>query len=111
MTRLLVKDDREIKRRGRYEARLNAPDGEIIVESSRQPLLAAARVLKGRGVRGWLEMWGGIKPSLRMSGNIDVLATLTIRENRQRGPELARWKADSRYGIASPAAGNDPAGG
>ena len=98
---------KEIRLTGRFEAHLDALDGEMIVESSRQPLLDSARVLKARGKTGWLEMWGGDPPKLRMSVDIDEAARRTIREDRKEGPYFGAWKPFAVPSVAPKTAGKD----
>lgn len=67
---------------GNYTASLD--DGEIIVRSSRQPLLDACRVLIARGLKGPVEMWDRARPYSRLSGQIEALACLEIKAERLR---------------------------
>lgn len=64
----------------RYQARMNKLDGMVIVESSTEPLLDAARVLLSKGVTGRLEMWDRARPFPRLCGDIEQLAKLTVSE-------------------------------
>jgi hypothetical protein len=84
---------KEIRLSGRFEARLTDPNGELIVESSRTPLLDSARVLKARGKTGKLEMWGGSPPKLRMSAEIAEAAKLTVWEDGETGPRFVKIPA------------------
>lgn len=74
-----------------YRARLNSPTGELIVESSTQPFLDAARVLLARGMTGSVEMWDSVLPYARLRGDIAALARLTVTEG-DRPPTFSRWK-------------------
>jgi hypothetical protein len=67
---------------GRFNARLGSPDGEVLVTSSREPALAAARVLIGRGFdpAATLEMWDRERPYPRLRGVLDVMAGQTVIE-------------------------------
>lgn len=55
-------------------------EGQVIVVGSTQPCLAAARVLKARGLSGRLEMWDAVLPYCRFHTDIDKAAGLTIEE-------------------------------
>ncbi|QIG48807.1 hypothetical protein G5V57_14365 [Nordella sp. HKS 07] len=66
----------------RYQVRMNKPDGMIIVESTREPLFAAARVLLARGITGKLELWDFTRSFCRMQGDIERLARLTVAEDK-----------------------------
>jgi hypothetical protein len=85
----------------RYRVRLNKPDGVIIVESSKQPLLDAARVLMTQGFAGQVQMHDMPRPdpcwlqSCRMSGEIERLAKLTVNEARCT---FRRWQPFPVYG-------------
>lgn len=96
----------ELDRRGLFRATYRPRPGaeSVIVDSSRQPLLDAARYFKARGMTGTLEMWDDRRPYPRMSGDIDKLAGLTIKERDRSGLRVERWIADSRFPKASPAA-------
>ena len=76
-----------------YTARLDSPDGPVLVEDcSSGVIYAAARALLAHGMRGRVEMWDSERPYPRLSGDIEKLAKWTIREDRKTGPKLARWK-------------------
>jgi hypothetical protein len=55
-------------------------EGRLIVIDSAEPCLAAARVLKARGLTGRLEMWDTAVPFCRFNTDIDKAAGLTIEE-------------------------------
>ena len=55
-------------------------DGQVIVIGSTEPCLAAARVLKARGLSGRLELWDAVLPYCRFHTDIDKAAGLTIEE-------------------------------
>ena len=74
-----------------YRARLNSPAGELIIESSTQPFLDAARVLRARGMTGSAEMWDSVLPYARMRGDIASLAKLTVKEG-DGPPRFRRWQ-------------------
>ncbi|MGD9714667.1 MAG: hypothetical protein AB7V46_21800 [Thermomicrobiales bacterium] len=67
---------------GRFNARFASPDGEVLVTSSREPALAAARALIGRGFSpaSILEMWDSERPYARLRGVLDVMAGQTVIE-------------------------------
>lgn len=66
-------------------------DGEVLVESCREPLCSAARALVERSVTGRLQMRRKGSEQIDMEGLIAVLATLTVSEGQQSGPRFARW--------------------
>ena len=94
----------EIDRKGRFRARRDSPDGPVIVVSSRQPLLDAARILKAEGATGKLEMWDVVRPYARMSGDIEKLAGLTIEETDRSGLQVRRWRPFKTTVAGPPAA-------
>jgi hypothetical protein len=77
------------ERHGRFVARLG--DGSVVVPSSRQPFLDAARVLLAEGAdpAGTLVMMRGQMQSL--SAPIGAAAKLTVRETDAYGPRFAAW--------------------
>lgn len=77
----------------RYVARFGSPSDEIIATDSLVPLCDAARVLHARGLRGRVELWDDIRPYPRMTGNIEKLARLTVREGEIDSPRFLHWKA------------------
>lgn len=98
--------------RGLFRAWLDGPDGEILVQASRQPFFDSARVLQSRGISGRLEMWDDIgRSEPRMAGHIEELAKLTIKEGRTEGIKIARWNALPPGLGSSPAAGKPPPDG
>jgi hypothetical protein len=76
----------------RYAARLGTPEGELLVASSTQPFLDAARVLAARGVTGMAECWDKVQPFARMRGDIAGLAKLTVNEGERQSPRFVPWK-------------------
>lgn len=66
----------------RYQVRMNRPDGMVIVNATTEPLFAAARVLLSKDIAGKLEIWDGAKPFPRLSGDIERLAGMTVREGQ-----------------------------
>jgi hypothetical protein len=67
-------------------------EGQVIVEGSTEPCLAAARVLKARGLTGRLEMWDAVLPYCRFHADIDTAAGLTIEEGDSL-PRLRKYRA------------------
>ena len=71
---------------------------------SRTPFFSMARKLLADGLANHeteLEMvWFG-SSTVAMTGKAGALAKLTVREDDQRGPRVARWKAPS-FGAVSP---------
>ena len=72
-----------------YNARLHAPDGEIIVCST-EPLFAACRELVARGITGPIRFFRN--STLCCKGDIEELATLTVYENDRDGPYIVKWQ-------------------
>lgn len=64
----------------RYLVRMNRPDGMVIVNTTTEPLFAAARVLHSKGVTGKLQLWDSVRPYCRLQGDIERLAGMTISE-------------------------------
>ena len=75
-----------------YKAYLDGPDGEVVVRATLQPLLDGARALLARGITGPAELWGA-EPYPHLSGDIEELAKLTVKETRTVGPMLRRYEA------------------
>ena len=76
-------------RHGRFGASL--PDGTVLVGSSRQPFLDAARVLIAWGYDpdSWLEGWRPGAAAFALRGKLGIAAGLTVDETRT---VFARWK-------------------
>lgn len=66
-------------------------EGQIIVLGTTEPCLAAARVLKARGLSGRLEMWDTVLPYCRFHTDIDKTAGLTIEEGDSL-PRLRKYR-------------------
>jgi hypothetical protein len=67
-------------------------EGHVIVIGSTEPCLAAARILKARGLSGKLEMWDAVLPDCRFHTDIDKAAGLTIEEGDSL-PRLRKYRA------------------
>jgi hypothetical protein len=67
---------------------------EMLVLSSRQPFLDAARVLESRGAdtNGWLIGRHAGSDVDAVRGKVGVLARLTVSEEDNRPPRFKRWK-------------------
>ncbi|SRR6266567_8534353 len=76
----------------RFAARL---DGRVLVASSRQPFLDAARVLlrEGHDPRSVLVMRHRGSSTESLHACLGVAAGLTVEERDARPPRFARWKA------------------
>ena len=74
-----------------YQARLDSPEGPLLVNSSLEPEFAASRVLVSRGITGRIEIWDSERPYPRTSGEIEKLAKLTVREDENTPPTLRAW--------------------
>jgi hypothetical protein len=85
-------------RRGRSRASL--PDGTVIVGSSRQPFLGAARVLMAMGYSPdrWLEGWGPVATAFALRARLGIAAGLTVDETRT---VFAPWKPFSLSAVSS----------
>jgi hypothetical protein len=84
-------------RHGRFGASL--PDGTVIVGSSRQPFLDAARVLIASGYDPdtWLEGWRAGATAFALRARLATAAGLTVDETRT---VFARWKPFSRSAVS-----------
>lgn len=93
--RILVES---VDRRGRSSASL--PDGTILVGSSRQPFLDAARVLIASGYDpdSWLESWRPGATTFALRGRLRIAAALTVDETKTA---FAKWKAFSSSAVSS----------
>jgi hypothetical protein len=93
--RILVES---VDRHGRSSASL--PDGTVLVDSSRQPFLDAARVLirAGYDADSWLEAWRPHSTAFALRGRPRFAAGLSIDETRT---VFARWKAFSSSAVPS----------
>ncbi len=65
-------------------------DGQVLIQSCREPLCDAARKLVEKGVTGRLDMCG-MDGAVRLSGLIAVLATRTVTEGQDTSPRFAKW--------------------
>jgi hypothetical protein len=85
-------------RRGRSSASL--PDGTILVGSSRQPFLDAARVLVASGYDpdSWLESWRPGASAYALRGRLGIAAGLTVDETKTA---FSKWKAFSSSAVPS----------
>lgn len=66
-------------------------EGEILLESTRNPLCDAARALVAQGVTGRLQMRRLGATRIDAEGLIAVLATVTVSEGQESGPRFAKW--------------------
>jgi hypothetical protein len=94
-TRILLES---VDRRGRSSASL--PDGTILVGSSRQPFLNAARVLIASGYEpdSWLEASRPGATSFALRGRLRIAAGLTVDETKTA---FAKWKPFSSSAVAA----------
>ncbi len=92
-TRIYIGKPRISKRGPLYCARLGSPEGPVLVRSTLEPLLAGARALLARGITGQAELWDDETPYARISGDIEELAKLTVREDETTSPTFVRWRA------------------
>jgi hypothetical protein len=93
--RILVES---VDRRGHSSASL--PDGTILVGSSRQPFLDAARVLIAAGYdpAGWVEEWRPGADAFALRARLGIAAGLTVDETKTA---FAKWKPFSSSAVAS----------
>ena len=66
--------------------------GEILIESTKEPLLDACRALVALGYTGRLEMWGGKSFPRMIVRDIEQAARLTVVENVNAGPRFAQYR-------------------
>jgi len=87
--------------RGQFTARVG---DRVILKSSRQPLLDAARVLAGEGVPPdtRISMRHEGSPHLALTSTVGKAAKLMVEENERRGPRFVSWKAHPRSAPSSP---------
>jgi hypothetical protein len=85
-----------VNRHGRSSASL--PDGTILVGSSRQPFLDAARVLiaAGNDPDSWLEAWRPGATAFALRGRLRIAGALTVDETKTA---FAKWKAFSSSAV------------
>ena len=67
-------------------------NGETIVSDSRVPEFDACRVLLARSLTGTLVLADAVTGKNRLSLDIERGAKLTVREDQNRAPRLAKWK-------------------
>jgi hypothetical protein len=87
-----------VNRRGRSSASL--PEGLVLVDSSRQPFLDAARVLIAAGYDpdSWLEGWRPGATAFALRARLGIAAGLTVDETKTG---FAKWKPFSSSAVAS----------
>ena len=87
-----------VNRRGRSSASLL--DGTILVGSSRQPFLDAARILIAAGYDpdSWLEGWRPGATAFALRARLGIAAGLTVDETKT---VFAKWKPFSSSAVAS----------
>ncbi len=79
--------------RDRWQVNLGAPDGEIILAAATEPMFAACRALKDRGLTGAVQFWrpGKAAPDFVIR-DLASGAGLTVTENTRTGPRIAKWQ-------------------
>jgi hypothetical protein len=75
----------------RYRVRMNTAASMVLVESTTEPLLDAARILIAKGITGKLQLWDSERPYFRLQGDIAWLATKTVMEGRDQSPAYRRY--------------------
>lgn len=73
--------------------RASLPDGTILVRSSRQPFLDAARVLiaAGHHADSHLEGWWPKAKTFALRARLGVAAQLSVLEKDKEKPRFVRW--------------------
>jgi hypothetical protein len=79
----------EIANKGNYKV---WHDGEIIIESCKDPLTEAARVMVNKGITGRIQMKRRGSDKIDMEGLIAVLATLTVGINKWGTPVFVKYR-------------------
>jgi hypothetical protein len=92
VTRVYIGKPRIGKRGPLYCARLGSLTGPVLVKSTLEPLLAAARVLLSRGITGQAELWDAHFPCPRLYGDIEHMAKWTVREDEETSPTFVPWR-------------------
>ena len=75
-------------------------NGETIVSNSRVPEFDACRVLLARSLTGTLVLADAVTGKNRLSLDIERGAKLTVREDQNRAPRLAKWKPFDGGGLS-----------
>ena len=84
-----------------------AYQGETIISGSRIPEFDACRVLLARGLTGTLVLTDAVTGKNRLSLDIERGAKLTVREDQNRAPRLAKWKRFDGGGLSHLVSGGD----
>ena len=79
----------EIANRGNYRV---WHDGEMIIESCREPLTDAARIMVKKGITGRIQMKRRGSNKIDIEGLIAVLATLTVGNNNGGTPAFVKYR-------------------
>src|SRR5262245_18802295 len=77
-----------------------AYQGETIVSGSRIPEFDACRALLARCLTGTLVLADAVTGKNRLSLDIERGAKLTVREDQNRAPRLAKWKPFDGMGLS-----------
>ena len=87
---------------GEFTAKIN---GELLVWSSRTPLLDAARALLGKGAdsNSWLILRHAGSNTDCLRGKLGILARLAVREGNE-APRFAAWKPHPCRAVGAPIA-------
>ena len=87
---LVIHPTHRSAKRQYYEAILN---GEVIVSKSTDPVHAACRAMKAKGLFGRVEFYrpGDPYPSLIVH-NLDKAAMLRVVETKRVGPVIKKWR-------------------
>ena len=77
-------------------------EGEVLVESSAEPLLAAARTLIEQGVDPniTIAMQHPGSTTIALSSTIGVAARLTVEDGPNGCPRFRRWRAPCVWGVS-----------
>ena len=87
---MIIQPTHRSAKRQYYEAILN---GEVIVAKSTDPVHAACRAMKAKGLFGRVEFYrpGGPYPSLIVH-DLDKAAMLRVVETEREGPVIKKWR-------------------
>jgi hypothetical protein len=81
---------RYTNRGARYVVRLQ--DGPVLLTDAAEPLTDGARALVALGITGSVELWDAERPYPQISGDIERLAGITVKDDRKTSPRFAPWR-------------------
>lgn len=88
----------------RYRVTMNTPAGMVLIQTTTEPLFAAARLLHSQGVSGQLQLWDSTRPFPRLQGDIERLSGLTVAEDQHgiRARKYVERTADGDFEDEAP---------